>query len=60
MVLVEGALNVGIKQILAIKLVIMINTIRETLQKKSDFFVTFSIKRPPPPSNYPIFSFAIE
>ena len=47
MVLVEDALNVNIKQIRAIKLVIMINTIRETL-KKSDFFVTFSIKRPPP------------
>ena len=36
MVLVEDALNVNIKQIRAIKLVIMINTIRETL-KKSDF-----------------------
>ena len=40
MVLVEDALNVNIKQIRAIKLVIMINTIRETL-KKIGFFCDF-------------------
>ena len=42
MVLVEDALNVNIKQIRAIKLVIMINTIRETL-KKSDFLLIINL-----------------
>ena len=70
MILVKEALNVGIKQILAMKLVIMIYTIdnKGAIPKKK--IVTFSIRYPPPPSHSPLmalfsihfvfFSFAIE